>query len=711
MKTHSLALTLLMAAGLRAAPCNEPRPPQTFYVSTAGNDAGAGTSPTTAFRKIQTGVNCLFVPGDRLLIFPGVYPELVTVGRKKGEPGKPIMIEGLSGIVPGPAVAIQGTITTLTNSQHSFQFHGGSPSAPNNEWIPYGNDGEYVSLHALPPQTSDWQVHQGAFVDPINGRHTRLITYDRVEDLRSANETFEKIVDGCPTQDPRPGPIVAVTSQGCTERRPWVYMGPGLWFNKTTNRIHIRLSPTHNGIPGLADYSGEGDPNKLALAVVDKNMTALKVDQSSHVQFKNLSVKFASVSVMVTDSTDIAFDQVAVWAGRYGVRAGRSARLAFSNCEFDGGLPTWLFRGDLKDQYKFLQNGALIDNFLGKQTMESLIAMEAVTDVDIHHSEFANAHDLYLQAANTTFHHNWIHNMHDDALFLDGAVAAGGLVHHNVIVQALSAISFAGDYLANPWRIYRNLVDLRLPTAGFRPRNAASSRSDVWRPGSAFKSGNTIEGPYDVFHNTFIVPFAAEYPLGQPVYPQASFAHLRNSLAPVQSRRSLNNAYVVLNHATNQEAPMAFLLPPGTPAEINGDLFYRRGYGAKLFATPIPGDPSHFHLFSCSPTENCMNKWQATPFFQSTGYEAQAVLLQDPQFNSWTGAPSSAEDFRLSSASPARNAGVPLPPELSVLDTETSAVASPDIGAYQALPGTGLAPKLRVGVRGRKLYPESGPGK
>jgi hypothetical protein len=199
-------------------------------------------------------------------------------------------------------------------------------------------------------------------------------------------------------------------------------------------------------------------------------------------------------------------------------------------------MPTWMFRGDLKDQYKFLQNGQLVDNFLGKQTSEGLIAMEGVDSVEIHHCEFMNAHDLYLQASNVNFHHNWIGNLHDDSLFLDGSATASGLVHHNVIVQALSAISFAGDYVAGPWRIYRNLIDLRLPTAGFRPRNADFNRAHVWRNGFPFKGGGA-EGTYDIFQNTVIVPFAPEYHPGQTVYPQASFAHLRNSIGLIEKLR------------------------------------------------------------------------------------------------------------------------------------------------------------------------------
>jgi hypothetical protein len=379
-------------------------------------------------------------------------------------------------------------------------------------------------------------------------------------------------------------------------------------------------------------------------------------------------------------------------------------------------LPDWLFRGDLKDQYKFLDGVQTRDNFLAKQTSESLLGFELTDAVEISHSEFTNAHDVYLQASNVTFHHNWISNLHDDGLLLDGSAIASGLVHHNVIVRTLSAIGFAGDYLAGKWQIYRNLVDLRQPTAGFRPRNTSSDRSHVWRIGAAFKGGRTPEGPYDIFQNTFISPFGAEYPAGLPEYPQASFTHLRNSVAPLSQRRSINNVFAVLNREPALDAPFAFLLPPGAPAAINGDLFYKKGYGTQVFMTPIPGDPEHFHLFSCAPGQNCLNSWHANAFFQSTqasnppGYEANAVLMLDPEFHSWTGETSTADDFRLKRTSPGRNAGVLLPVDLQKLDLETSGTGAPDIGAYQASADTGLAPKLRVGVGGRKVYPESGPG-
>lgn len=142
---------------------------------------------------------------------------------------------------------------------------------------------------------------------------------------------------------------------------------------------------------------------------------------------------------------------------------------------------------------------------------------------------------------------------------------------------------------------------------------------------------------------------------------------------------------------------MAFLLPPGFPADVNGDLFYRKGFGSQVFATPIPGDPDHFHLFSCSIPQTCSTNWLANPFFQTTqstnppGQEAQSILLMDPQFLSWPGETAPLDDFRLKPGSPARNAGVLLPIYFQQMDVDAAGVAVADIGAYQRQRTTGLA--------------------
>src|SRR5262249_44272589 len=155
-----------------------------------------------------------------------------------------------------------------------------------------------------------------------------------------------------------------------------------------------------------------------------------------------------------------------------------------------------------------------IPNNLGAGTMETLAEGNGGDyGTEFDHCEFVNAHDVNLVGTGIRFHHNWINNLNDEALIFDAGSIASGVVHDNVITQTLSAISFAGYGSAGLWQIYRNLIDLRSPTAGYRPRNIAFNRAFVWRLGRPFKDheaqsdadGPHSDGPYNLFQNTFIV--------------------------------------------------------------------------------------------------------------------------------------------------------------------------------------------------------------
>ena len=66
------------------APCpSVPRPPQTFYVSTSGDNSNLGTTVAKPFQTIQKAVDCLTVAGDKVFIFGGTYTESVKINQKK----------------------------------------------------------------------------------------------------------------------------------------------------------------------------------------------------------------------------------------------------------------------------------------------------------------------------------------------------------------------------------------------------------------------------------------------------------------------------------------------------------------------------------------------------------------------------------------------------------------------------------------------------
>jgi hypothetical protein len=393
---------ILGPAAARAQGLCQPRtdtPGKECFVSLAGSDANRGTI-TQPFRTIAKGVSVVQA-GDVLSLRQGVYVEPVVITAKHGTATQPIVIRSY----PGEDVSIDGSLP-------EFRALDNQDWEPAALYDPDAHPDEYVSV------TKVASFIRGAFLD--RDPYTRLITYSKLDDLRATNETFDRITD---PSDPRPGPeVVDCDVEGtCVPagyRHPWVYMGPGIWIDRDfspTNpqRVHIRLSHTHNNVPGLVDYTGEVDPRKIRLTISPEPMVTLHVRGSSHLRFEHLAIRYGGdFTTILTGVTGLVFDHVRFWASSHGVRTGTNTGTTFQHCEFDGGKPSWYFRNDGKTQYTFLQEGMPVQNNLGKQTMRSLFVPSSVdTGTTIHHCEFHDAHDLYLGGSHVDFHYNWIHDL------------------------------------------------------------------------------------------------------------------------------------------------------------------------------------------------------------------------------------------------------------------------------------------------------------
>jgi hypothetical protein len=470
--------------------------------------------------------------------------------------------------------------------------------------------------------------------------------------------------------------------------------------------VHIRLSHTHNAINGLADYTGEVDPTKVKLAISRVDMTTLRVRGSSYLRFENLSIRYGGdYTVQLNSVVGLVFDHVRIWATTYGVRMGGdetnpTTNTTFRHCEFDGGLPTWYFRSDRKAEYDYDDGGAVAHNNLGKQTMRALLLGNPNdTGTQIHNCEFHSAHDVYLYGDNLSFHHNWVNNLNDEGLFVDAVNADSTKpfnmkIYQNVIVKTLSAISFAGAHEEGHWTIYRNLIDLRRPTAGFRPRRPGDK--DVWRYGH-FPKSNSPDGPYDLFQNTFLV---------YDQVAQASFMHYRNTTES-HPRRSFNNLFIAVNPDADADGAITFIPSPSFPAQTDGNNYYRMGVAVKAPYRYL--EYTYNGVTYPARTFANLGELRASQLFTQSqsqyppGYEAHSIEA-DPQFRriGADGLFRETDDLRLGDASPAIATGVPLPDELRALDPLAPAGGNPDIGAYPY--GSG---PLQVGVDGRRSYPSN----
>jgi hypothetical protein len=71
-----------------------------------------------------------------------------------------------------------------------------------------------------------------------------------------------------------------------------------------------------------------------------------------------------------------------------------------------------------------------------------------------------------------------------------------------------------------------------------------------------------------MFQNTFLVYAQKE---------QASYLHYR-AMSKSKRRRTFNNIFVAVNPDTDSDSAITFLPSPGSPAEIDGNLYFRIGF-------------------------------------------------------------------------------------------------------------------------------------
>jgi hypothetical protein len=556
---------------------------------------------------------------------------------------------------------------------------------------------EYVSAMTF----ADDVVNRGAFLD--RNPYTRLITYSNLNDLRAVNETFDAIGTG----DPRPGPPVTdEDGNPLGYRHPWVYMGPGIHFNAGTGRVHVRLAHTHNNVSGVTDYDDETDPGRTPLALSARDATTLSVSGSSYLRFERLTVTFGGEdTIRVAGCQQLTFDHIRIRAATRGVRIGGTANgpssdVVFAHCAFDGGIPLWMFRTDRTSGYHFVDGGQVVANNLGEHTSDALlVGSPDSTDVEIHHCNFVQGHDVVVQGKGVNFHDNLLSNLQGDALAFgfDAGTAdspAATRIYRNVVHAALVALRFASTNRATHWYIYRNLFDLRGAIRGFRPRRTGDTA--VFRHGLFHASEGDAPGPHDLFQNTVLVYDQRE---------QAAFLHYRTTAGPFP-RRSFNNIFVAVNPRPEADRAITFVPPPSFAGPTDGNLYHRMGTATadpfRYLGYQFQGEDFRAGTFPGLAQLRASALFEQSRTQYPPGYEA-ASLLTDPEFRQIDpdGRPRGDNDLRPGDDSPALGAGIPLPDNLAALDPVQPVADRPDIGCYARDSGP-----LHVGSDGCEAFPD-----
>ncbi len=620
-----------------------------FYVDPIHGDNANDGSLKKPWKTMQHGVHRL-KPGDTLYLREGVCSERVSL-TQSGTAEAPIVIAAYPGELP----VLDGGLREFIES-------------PATSWQPLkdGAPGEYVSTKTYPEATNRkaprqflpgswepmWGIEHlrplalGHFADSMVPLHG----YRTLEDLRSNNELRTKGKNAEP-----------------------MYCGPGLWFNRETHRLHIRLA--HHNLPSLGDrgYHGETDPRKLKLIVAAGfGEDVLRIIGIKHVQIKGLVFRGATGSPMihVYGSEGIHLDHISVYGGFPALLVNASQHIQVTHSAFRGLAAPWTGRSHMK--------------YRGTATYQIVLQNDQPVneDIEFSHCEFTDDHDFafFRYAKDLRFHHNYVDNFNDDGLECGSKLRWHSIaIHHNRIGACLGVFQqheIAPDespLTHDPGAglfVYRNVFDQRAGVYYGLPSEQKESDDFLHSEGHLLSDHGSPTYPVmRVYHNTFLRrgPVFRNYFLFG-----LGAVGLRNT-----ERDVFNNLFV-----QTERTPGAVILGKvAWPMREGGNLLWG-------IHTEMPQDGNPFAKLQKSPL------FKASQEFYAPGWTSQDKV-GDPKFIKYSANPSEPSDLRLSKGSAAIDSGLAIPTDWPDPLRETDK-GKPDIGA---IPFDASA--WNVGVEGR----------
>jgi len=591
------------------------------YVDVArGNDENDGSNERP-FRTIQHALTKL-APGETLYLRGGRYFENVYVSHV-GTAKSPITIRSY----PGEQAIIDGGLT-------EFQ------QAPKTAWEPFAGGGknEYRSTKVYRNQRD----LIGAFGDSDIG----LQTYWHLKDLRAANGLSGPGPDG----DIKP-----------------LYCGPGLYYDRATGRIHIRLAHTH--LAGYDNYTGTTDPRTLPLVIAPFKSVPLRVDNARHVRFQDLIIRGGGYeTTVVTACSDVEFDNVTIRGGTYCMRTENTLRFRFIRSAMYGNGPPWSFRGDgslrarpgrsTRDIARLTCHSVWVTN-TGREF--SVYAFPMNDDWEIAYSEFTDSHDgPYFGGISMKFHHNLVDSFQDDGIYLSqmyprhlfNGNGADIHIHSNLFSRCLTSLAFGGFWdTKDTIHIYRNLFDVRGGVLYGRPSVKAPVKKSS--PGRIMSDhGGPPWSAMNIYHNTFVMTGGS----------RSAGMNLLKARKGNYPKRTFNNIFLHTDRLPGYFGP-----DPALNVHGDGNLFFSPS------STNVSSD-SFFKRYRSSAA------FEASKKIQSGGFSIHSFLA-DPRMLKTSPDWKIECDFRLRPNSPAINAGIALPNDWADPLRKTDA-GKPDIGAF-----------------------------
>jgi hypothetical protein len=510
----------------------------TYYVAVDGSDSNDGSinNPWKSFEFSITKLSA----GDTLYLRGGVYYENSMDLRLKGASSDPIVIQSYA--------------------NENVEITGGIPDfrdAAANQWIlADAAINLYKSVQAYGPQD---YMNAWLLDDDLH-----LITYGETSDYDSWNNLTS--TNYGPIQDLNP-----------------IYVGPGIML-QPDGHLYIRLENNPNDLIDrnnnpLDPIPVDINPNNHNISVFFTE-TLISVSVSEYIIFKNITFSHArNLFDLESQTSSIKFDGCRFDYGRYGfvLRIGGAEDYEFHNCEFNNGLPSYVYWCDVKNRasevheaYPEFQSAAMegempgffIHDNLFRDSFDAIFISGLTRDVRIMNNDFIR--------------------LRDDAISL-------GLVNnveiaHNLMwhVGACVSCAFKNEYSANNGHVYihHNIIDFSTYQHGGREGNYRADHWPVWQIIHAFASHEDTYGAWWKVYNNTVIGAKSGYawnPAGLPEELTGNDSlYVYNNIIFVKDDRIIfRNHYA--SSGAHYDGDIVFRLDPQEPQRFT--LFYDFGDG------------------------------------------------------------------------------------------------------------------------------------